>query len=100
MNNGSHRLSVLSSQVKGKALGYEGRLTSGYFNNITEEPEKKLSMRWLTWGDMGAGDIKFQKEIGTWMSSEAKKQLMARLSFVGKPFPWHKMAMVNLCEEI
>ena len=24
------------AEVKGKALGYEGRLTSGYFNNITE----------------------------------------------------------------
>ena len=23
-------------EVKGKVLGYEGRLTSGYFNNITE----------------------------------------------------------------
>ena len=64
MNNESHRLSVLSSQVKGKALGYEGRLTSGYFNNITEEPEYKKSIRWLTWDDMGAGDIKFQKGIG------------------------------------
>ena len=25
---------------------------------------KKKSIRWLTWDDMGAGDIKFQKEIG------------------------------------
>ena len=36
------------------------------------------------------------------MSSEAKKQLMARLIFCGQTLgiPWHKMAMVNLCEEI
>jgi hypothetical protein len=28
--------SHIVTEVKGKALGYEGRLTSGYFNNITE----------------------------------------------------------------
>lgn len=32
----SHFRRTREEDVKGKALGYEGRLTSGYFNNITE----------------------------------------------------------------